>query len=291
MSRPIIRQWFTERGLIRLTRHTRGIHPGTRLAPPCLPLGQALRSALPGDSRGAAPTGAAGRLMSTSTETPILIQTLIASRPSRISKPGGKEKGAPSSMTRAIERASVTETTRLLRSSTGAVMPKRPRRAKIFAAGRKAAGKNWRVRAVPATAVVWERKAVVGDRAGWGIRGGQAIGVDWATRGVQEIVAAKVWEIEVLAWVTVGVRGRELELAQAIVEGAVAVGEGVPSKAPVAEAVMCEARVPAVPRAGLVVRVGEAPVPEVVVAPAAAVVAVVVVVVAAVAVGAGKGLS
>ena len=70
-----------------------GIRPGTRLAPPCLPLGQALRSALPGDSRGAAPTGAAGRLMSMSTETPILIQTLIASRPSRISKRAGREKG------------------------------------------------------------------------------------------------------------------------------------------------------------------------------------------------------
>lgn len=192
-------------------------------------------------------------------------------------------------MTRAIERASVTETTRLLRSSTGAVMPKRPRRAKIFAAGRRAAVKNWRVRAVPATAVAWERKVVSEIAAGWEIRGGQAIGVDWATRGVQEIVAAKVWEIGVLAWVTVGVRGRELELAQAIVEGAVAVGEGVPSKAPVAEAVMCVAPAPAVPQAVAVVRVGEAPVAEVVVAPAAAVVGVVAVV--AVAVGAGKGLS
>jgi hypothetical protein len=38
-------------------------------------------------------------------------------------------------------------------------MPKRPRRAKIFAAGRKAAGKTWRGRAALATAVVWERKA------------------------------------------------------------------------------------------------------------------------------------
>ena len=63
-------------------------------------------------------------------------------------------------MTRAIERASVTETTRLLRSSTGAVMPKRLRRAKTFAVGRKAAGKSWRVRVAPATAEVWERKVV-----------------------------------------------------------------------------------------------------------------------------------
>ena len=106
---------------------------------------------------------------------------------------------------------------------------------------------------------------------------------------VPGIVAAKVWEIEVLAWATVGVRGRELELAQAIVEGAVAVGVGVPSKAPVAEAVMRGAPVLAVQQAVAAVRVGEAPVPEVVVAPAAAVVAVVVVV--AVAVGAGRGLS
>jgi hypothetical protein len=37
-------------------------------------------------------------------------------------------------------------------------MLKQPRRAKIFAVGRKAAGKSWRVRAAPATAVVWERK-------------------------------------------------------------------------------------------------------------------------------------
>ena len=103
--------------------------------------------------------------------------------------------------------------------------------------------------------------------------------MDWATREVPGIVEAKVWEIEVLAWVTVGVSGRELELAQAIVEDSVAVGEGVPSKAPVAEAVMRVAPAPAVPQAVA----GE------VVAPAAAVVAVVVVV--AVAVGAGKGLS
>jgi hypothetical protein len=40
-------------------------------------------------------------------------------------------------------------------------MPKRPRRAKIFAVGRKVADKNWRTKAVPATAVVWERKAVL----------------------------------------------------------------------------------------------------------------------------------
>jgi hypothetical protein len=93
----------------------------------------------------------------------------------------------------------------------------------------------------------------------------------------------------VLAWVTVGGSGRDPALAQAIVEGPVAVGEGVPSKAPAAEAVMRVAPAPAVPQAVAVVRVGEAPVPEVVVAPAAAVVAVVVVV--AVAVGAGRGLS
>jgi hypothetical protein len=112
----------------------------------------------------------------------------------------------------------------------------------------------------------------------------------WEIRGGQEIVAARVWEIGVLAWVTVGVRGRELEPAQAIVEGSVAVGEGVPSKASAAGEAMCEARVPAVLRAGLVVRVGEAPVVEVVVAPAAVVVAVVVVV-GGVAVDGGKGLS
>ena len=119
--------------------------------------------------------------------------------------------------------------------------------------------------------MVWETEE------GWGIRGGQVIVEDpvtvgvWEKREVPGIVEAKVWEIEVLAWVTVGVRGRELELAQAIVEGAVAVavGEGVPSKAPVAEAVMCVAPAPAVLQAVA----GE------VVAPAAAVVAVVVVVV------------
>ena len=62
MSRPTIRQWFMERGRIRLIRHTPGIRPGTRLAPPCLRLGQALRSALRGDSRGEAPTGAVVRV-------------------------------------------------------------------------------------------------------------------------------------------------------------------------------------------------------------------------------------
>ena len=64
-------------------------------------------------------------------------------------------------MTRATERASVTETTRLLRSSTGAVMLKQSRRATIFAAGLRAAGKSWRAKAVLATAVVWGRKAVL----------------------------------------------------------------------------------------------------------------------------------
>jgi hypothetical protein len=108
-------------------------------------------------------------------------------------------------------------------------MPKRPRRAKIFAVGRKADGKNWRA------------------------RGGQAIGVGWATRGVPGIVAAKVWEIEVLAWVTVGGSGRDPALPQAIVEGSVAVGEGVPSKAPAAEAVMHVAPVLAVLQAVAVV--------------------------------------
>lgn len=121
--------------------------------------------------------------------------------------------------------------------------------------------------------MVWETEE------GWGIRADQAIGVDWATREVPGIVAAKVWEIEVLAWVTVGGSGRDPALAQAVVEGSVAVGEGVPSKAPAAEAVMCVAPAPAVLQA----------VAAEVVAPAAAVVAVVVVV--AVAVGAGKGLS
>ena len=104
-------------------------------------------------------------------------------------------------------------------------------------------------------------------------------------------MAGKVWEIGVLAWVTVGVSGRELAPAQAIVEGSVAVGEGVPSKAPAAGEVMRGAPVLAVLQAVAVVRVEEAPVPAVVVAPAAAVVAVVVVVAVAVAVGAGKGLS
>ena len=69
-----------------------------------------------------------------------------------------------------------------------------------------------------------------------------------------------------LAWVTVGGSGRDPALAQAIVEGSVAVGEEVPSKAPAAGAVMCGAPAPAVPQAVA----GE------VVVPAAAVAAVVV---------------
>ena len=69
-----------------------------------------------------------------------------------ISRPG-RSRGQVSSMTRAIGRVSATEMTTRRRSSTVGVMPKRPRRAKIFAAGRKVAGKSWRVRAAPATAV------------------------------------------------------------------------------------------------------------------------------------------
>src|SRR5262249_10874043 len=167
MSRPIIRQWFTEHGHIRLIRPILGIRLGMRSVHLCLPLERGARSALRGDTPGGALTGAAVTSISMSTETPILIQTLIASRPSRISKRAGRGKGAPSSMTRAIERVSVTGITRLLRSSTAAAMPKQSRRGKIFADGRRAAVKKWRVRAVPATAVVW------GTRVVWVIVGGQ----------------------------------------------------------------------------------------------------------------------
>ena len=129
--------------------------------------------------------------------------------------------------------------------------------------------------------MVWETEEGWGIRADLAIVEGPVTVGGWEKRVVSGIVAAKVWEIEVLAWVTVGVRGRDPALAQAIVEGTVAaVGEGVPSKAPAAEAVMCVAPAPAVLQA----------VAGAVVAPAAAVVAVVVVVVVvAVAVGAGSG--
>ena len=39
-------------------------------------------------------------------------------------------------------------------------MPKQSRRAKIFVAERRVAGKNWRVKAVPATVAVWVRRVV-----------------------------------------------------------------------------------------------------------------------------------
>jgi hypothetical protein len=110
-----------------------------------------------------------------------------------------------------------------------------------------------------------------------GEKGGLEIEAGWEIKGVQGTWAAKT------SWNWVGsVEASTMPSDKAVgwVSGSVAVGEGVPSKAPVAEAVMHVAPAPAVPRAGLVVRVGEAPVPEVVV-PAAAVVAV----------GAGKGLA
>jgi hypothetical protein len=66
-------------------------------------------------------------------------------------------------------------------------MPKQLRRAKIFAVGRKAAGRNWRAKEVLGTGAVWARKAVSEIEAGWGIR------VDL------EIGAARVWETEVAA--------------------------------------------------------------------------------------------
>ena len=99
-------------------------------------------------------------------------------------------------------------------------------------------------------------KGGLGDRGGLGDKGGPGDRGGLGDKGGPEIVAAKVWEIEVLAWVTVGVRDRELELAQAIVEGSVAVGgggEGVPSKAPAAEEVMRGAPVLAVLQAVAVV--------------------------------------
>jgi hypothetical protein len=81
--------------------------------------------------------------------------------------------------------------------------------------------------------------------------------------------------------VIVGVSGPEL--AQAIVEGSVAAGEGVPSKAPVAGEVMCGAPALAALQAVAVVSAGEAV--------AVPVLAAVVDAAAAVAVGgAGKGL-
>jgi hypothetical protein len=89
----------------------------------------------------------------------------------------------------------------------------------------------------------------------------------------------------VLAWVTVGGSGRDPALAQAIVEGSVAVGEGVPSKAPAAGEVMCGAPALAVLQAVAVVPAEEA-VAVVVLVPAAAVVGAA----AVVADGAGKKL-
>ena len=47
------------------------------------------------------------------------------------------------------------------RASVEVAMLKRSRLVRIFVAGLRAVVKNWRVRAVPATAVVWERKAVL----------------------------------------------------------------------------------------------------------------------------------
>jgi hypothetical protein len=95
-------------------------------------------------------------------------------------------------------------------------------------------------------------------------------------------VAVKVWEIEVLVWVIVGGRGREAEPARAIVEGAVLVGEEVPSKAPAAGEAMCGA-----PALAALQAVAVAPVEEAVAVRVPVVVGVVAVAVG----GAGKGVS
>src|SRR5262249_3549801 len=101
----------------------------------------------------------------------------------------------------------------LLRSSTGAAMPKQSRRVKIFAAGRRAAVKNWRVRAVPATGAVWV------TRAGWARKVAAAAEGGWGIRGVARVVGGEVWETALVVWVTVGVRGWEVEAARVVVEG------------------------------------------------------------------------
>jgi hypothetical protein len=96
-------------------------------------------------------------------------------------------------------------------------------------------------------------------------------------------VAVKVWEIEVLVWVIVGGRGREVEPAQAIVEGSVVGGgEEVPSKAPAAGEAMCGA-----PALAALQAVAVAPVEEAVAVRVPVVVGVVAVAVG----GAGKGVS
>ena len=80
-------------------------------------------------------------------------------------------------MIRAIARASVTEITGRRRSSTGERMLSKFKREKTFVAGPRAAGKNWRVRAVPVTGVAWEKKRASGTEVGWEIRVVWQIGV------------------------------------------------------------------------------------------------------------------
>ena len=117
------------------------------MAHPCLPLGQALRSALRGDTRGAAPTGAVEMSMSTSTETPISTTRISTARTIKITwNRAGKNRGEVFNTIRAIERVSATEIKAPRKSSTEGAMPKRRSRVNSFAGGPRAAGRNWRVK-------------------------------------------------------------------------------------------------------------------------------------------------
>ena len=60
-------------------------------------------------------------------------------------------------------------------------MPNRPRREKIFAVGRKAAGKSWRVKVVPETGAAWVTRAV------WDKKGASATEVGSEIRVARQI--------------------------------------------------------------------------------------------------------
>jgi hypothetical protein len=85
-------------------------------------------------------------------------------------------------MTRAIERVSAIGTTRRRRNLIEEGMPNKSRREKTFAVGRRAAGRNWPVKAVLATGVGWERRAGLEIAAAWATKEVLGIGERSATK-------------------------------------------------------------------------------------------------------------
>ena len=217
-SRPTIRRWFMEHGPIPPIRLLPGILLVTSL-PRCFPLPQVLPLALRGVTRGEALTGVGERSISTLTETPILNTHINRDQAKQnLQARGQREGGAfqhdPGHRKGVGYRDDATAQKFNRGTDAQAAKAREDFRGRAEGGRQELASQGG-----PGDRGGLGEKGGLGDRGGLGDKGGPGDRARLGDKGGPGIVEAKVWEIAVLERVTVGVSGRELELAQAIVEG------------------------------------------------------------------------